>query len=297
MEEGTPSTTAIASAMLRAAHLMWDKPPKIFADTLALRLAGCNSEADLRARFDRLDAELEKSAGPNFTKILRREATATVATRSRYVEDEFEVAAKRGVAQSVILGAGLDSFAYRRGDLAEVRVFEVDYPSTQLWKRTRVKEMGIELPPNLTFVPVDFEKQSFIDGLRANGYDSKAAGFFSWLGVTMYLTREAIFGTLRTVAALAPGTVLIFEYMVPKEMVDEETQKFLAVMMAGGVARGEPLQSFFEPRELEKQLRTIGFAEVSDFGPDDARARYFNGRSDELRPSALNHYMRACVGR
>jgi methyltransferase (TIGR00027 family) len=113
----------------------------------------------------------------------------------------------------VILGAGLDSFVYRRLDLVKVlRVFEVDHPATQAWKRTRLQEAGIELPPNLSFVPVDFEQQSLIDSLRMSGYRTDTPGLFSWLGVTVYLTPDAIFNTLRTAAALAPGTEIILQY-------------------------------------------------------------------------------------
>ncbi len=152
------------------------------------------------------------------------------------------------------------------------------------------------MPANLSLVPVDFEKQSLIDSLRMSGYGPDAPGFFSWLGVTMYLTPDAVFSTLRTIAALAAGTEIIFEYNVPKELVDEKTQKILAVVMAAGAARGEPLQSFFVPAQLAEQLLKLGFAEVSDWGPEEAQARYFTGRTDGLRASPLNHHMRARVG-
>src|SRR5262249_14380621 len=155
-------------------------------------------------------------------------------------------------------------------DLAKVlRVFEVDHPATQAWKRTRLQEAGIELPPNLSLVPVDFEQQSLIDSLRTSGYRMDASGIFSWLGVVHFLKADAIFSTLRTVAALAPGTEIIFEYLVPKELLDEENQRFLARTMAVTVARGEPLLSFFEPARLAEEVRKLGFAEVSDFGPDE----------------------------
>jgi len=298
VEEGTPSITAIASAMVRAAHLLWDDPPKIFEDTLALRLSGCDSEAALRAQLDRLDAELARSVGPGFTAILRRYATAGVAVRSRYIEDEVDQAVGRRVSQYVILGAGLDSFAYRRPDLANVlRAFEVNHPATQAWKRTRLQEVAIELPPNLSLVPVDFEKLSLSDSLRMSGYRTDAPGIFSWLGVTMFLTPQAIFSTLQTVAALAPGTEIIFEYALPKELLDEESQRSLARSMAVTATRGEPFQSLFEPAQLAEQVRKLGFAEVSDLGPDEMEARYFTDRTDALRPSAGNHYMRARVGR
>src|SRR5260370_23281713 len=230
MEEGKPSVTAMRTAMMRAAHLLWDDPPKIFEDTLALRLCGCESEAALRAQLDQLDPE-----------VVRR-VTGTVVMRGRYLEDEVDRAVERGLFQYVILGAGLDSFAYRRTDLVKVlRVFEVDHPATQAWKQTRLQETGIDMPANLSLVPVDFEKQSLIDSLRMSGYGTDAPGFFSWLGVTMYLTPDALFSTLRTIAALAAGTEIIFEYNVPKELVDEKTQKILPVVMAAGAARRQPL--------------------------------------------------------
>ena len=281
--------------MLRAAHLLWDDPPKIFEDTLALQLCGCDSEAALRAQFDRLDAQVARSVGPDFSKTLRH-FTATVVVRSRYVEDQLDAAIGRGLFQYVILGAGLDSFAYRRTDLAKVlRIFEVDHPATQAWKRARLQELGISVPANLSLVPVDFEKDSLIDGLRMSGYRADEPAFFSWLGVTNYLTHDAIFSTLRTVAALAPDTEIIFEYIVPKELLDEANQKILAVMVAAGADRGEPQYSFFEPAKLAQEVTKLGFVEVSDFGPNEAEARYFAGRTDGLRPSALNHYMRARV--
>jgi O-methyltransferase involved in polyketide biosynthesis len=145
-------------------------------------------------------------------------------------------------------------------------------------------------------VPVDFEKESLIDNLERNGYRTDAPGFFSWLGVTMYLTPEAIFGTLRAIAALVRGTEIVFEYNAPKELLDEDTQKIRAAVMAVAAARGEPMRSFFQPARLAEQVRKLGFAEVSDFGPDEAIACYFAGHADHLRPSAFNRCMRAQVG-
>lgn len=297
MEEGRPSATAMISAMARAAHLLWDQPPKIFEDTLALQLSGCESETALKAQMDQLEAEVARTTNPDFAITARRSVTAAVVARGRYLEDEVDQAVRQGVSQYVILGAGLDSFAYRRPELARVlHIFEVDHPATQAWKRARLRAAGVELPANLSLVPVDFEKESLISNLRLSGYRTDAIGLFSWLGVTMYLSTDAIFNTLRAVAALAPGTEIIFEYNVPKDLVDAETQKILAAAMTAAQARGEPQQTFFEPAKLAEQVRKIGFAEVSDLGPDEAEARYFKDRTDGLRPLALTHYMRARVG-
>ena len=298
MEEGKPSATALIIAMFRAAQFLWDQPPKIFEDTLALQFSGCESEAALKEQMEHLDAELARATNPDFALTLRRSMTAGFVARGRYLEDEVDQAVRRGVSQYVILGAGLDSFAYRRPDLAKVlHIFEVDHPATQAWKRTRLRAADVELPAILSLVPVDFEKESLIDNLRRSGYRADSIGLFSWLGVTMYLSTDAIFGTLRAVAALAPGTEIIFEYFVPKDLLDENTQRMLATAMTATQARGEAVQSFFEPARLAEQVRKIGFAEVSDFAADEATARYFKDRTDGLRHPALNHYMRARVGK
>jgi methyltransferase (TIGR00027 family) len=206
-------------------------------------------------------------------------------------------AIERGISQYVILGAGLDSFGYRRLDLAKVlRVFEVDHPATQAWKRTRLQEEGIELPANLSLVPVDFEKQSLIESLRMSGYRADAPAVLSWLGVATYLTYDAILRTLQTVATLERGTEIIFQYTVPKELLDEESQRMLAAVMAAVASRGEPFKSFFEPNLLAQLLQKLGFADLSDLGPDEAAAGYFSGRTDGLRPLASEHFMRARVG-
>jgi methyltransferase (TIGR00027 family) len=161
VEEAKPSATALLCAMLRAAHLLWDQPPQIFEDTLALQLSGCESEAALKAQMDQLDAEVARTTNPDFALTLRRSMTAQLVTRGRYLEDEVDQAVRRGVSQYVILGAGLDSFAYRRPELAKVlHIFEVDHPATQAWKRTRLRAAGVELPANLSLVPVDFERES-----------------------------------------------------------------------------------------------------------------------------------------
>jgi methyltransferase (TIGR00027 family) len=297
MEQEKPNFGAVMSAIWRAAHLLWDDQPKIFEDSLALRFSGFESEAALRTEIDRRHSEIARSTGPDFAVTWRRSLTALVVMRNRYVEDELEHAVARGVTQYVILGAGLDSFAYRRPDLAKVlRVFEVDHPATQAWKRSRIRDAGIGLPYNLSFVPVDFEKNSLIENLRTNGYQTDAPGLFSWLGVTMYLTPDAVFSTLREITALAPGTEIIFEYSVRKELCDEESQRLLGVVGAGAAARGEPFQSSFEPAKLSEQVSKLGFAEVSDLGPEEARARYFADRTDGLRPPASEHFMRARVG-
>lgn len=281
--------------MDRAAHLLWDDPPKIFEDTFALALSGCADEAALRARLDARSVALAAIAGPNLAQAAFTFARSLVAMRARYVEDELAEAIKRGVAQYVILGAGLDSFAYRRPDLANtVRVFEVDHPATQAWKRARLHELNLATPPSLVFVPLDFNKQSLIESLGLFGYRPDRPGFISWLGVVPYLTRDAIFDTLRAVASMAPGTEIIFDYPPPAELLDDEDRQLLELMTKANAARGEPFLTFFEPAALAERVRKLGFAEVWDLGAEKVNARYFANRSDGLQLS-FGHFMGARV--
>lgn len=297
MEEGKPSLTALSSAMRRATHLLWDEPPKLLEDTLALRLCGFENEAALQTTNDAAMAQAAQRFGLDFAQRLDRLGRSQVVLRSRYVEDELDQAIKRGVSQYVILGAGLDSFAYRKRHLVDVlHVFEVDYPATQTWKQERLKTAGVDLPTNLTFVPLDFEKQSLIETLRAKGFRADTPALFSWLGVVPYLTAEAIFGTLRTVASLVAGTEIIFDYGVPENLLDEEERQVLAAVKAFTAARGEPILSLFEPASLDAQVRDLGFANVWDLGPDEVNSLYCAGRTDALRLVRNLHFMRAGVG-
>jgi methyltransferase (TIGR00027 family) len=298
MEEGRPSVTAMMAAMTRAAHVLWDSEPKILRDDLALGLSGIENEAALRAALEGLRAEIAQRTTPEFAQSLFRYVRAFMALRSRYVEDALGKAMERGVAQYVILGAGLDSFACRRRDVADVlRVFEVDHPATQQWKQARLHALGVELPPNLTFLPIDFEKQTLREGLRAGGYRLEEPGVFSWLGTTQYLTEDALFSTLRDVATLASGTEIIFEYEILDSLLDEENQRMVAVLKANAVALGEPWLSFFDPASLMARIRELGFTEVRDLGPEEANTRYFGGRTDGLCIANIGHLMKARVGK
>ena len=296
MEDGQPSLTAVAAAMTRAAHLLLDDEPKVFVDSLALGLSGAETEATLQAHLHAQHTELARRFPPDFAYELLKYLRALMTMRSRYVEDELSKALQRGVSQYVILGAGLDSFAYRRRDLTDaVQIFEVDHPVSQQWKRARLNALRVELPPNLTFVPIDFEKQTLVEVLRMAGYRAKKPGFFSWLGVTQYLTEEAIQHTLQAVASLAPDTEIIFEYTAPETRLDEEGRRVLAAFKARGAARGEPWLSLFEPTRLTTRVKELGFAEVEDFSPEAANARYFAGRTDSLQVPPTTHLMRARI--
>lgn len=296
MEEGRPSASAIAAAMMRAAHFLWDETPKIFQDQLALGLSGVENEAALRTALTTLQAELARRSTPEIAQKLYGYARAVVVMRQRYTEDELGKSLERGVGQYVILGAGLDSLAYRRPDLATtLRVFEVDHPATQQWKRARLQALNLTLPSNLMFIPLNFEQQTLAEGLRAGGHRAEVPTFVSWLGVTYYLTEEAVFETLGYVASLAPGSEIVFDYHPPESLLDEESRRLLATIKAMGAARGEPYLSLFEPTDLAVQVKELGFTQMWDLGPEEANARYFAGRRDGLRAQPYTHLMKARV--
>jgi methyltransferase (TIGR00027 family) len=297
MDEFRPSRTMQLAAMLRAVHLLWDDPPKVLEDTLALRLCGFENEAALGLAHEAATKLFAERAGLDFAQSAARYGRSHAVMSGRYVEDELEQAIKRGLSQYVILGAGLDSFAYRRSDLTNaLHVFEVDHPASQASKQARLKDLHVELPPHLTFVPVDFEKQTLLEGLRKAGYRPQVPALFSWLAVTTYLTENAIFDTLRAISSLAMDTQIIFDYWIPVELLNEEDRPLHEAGLALAAASGEPWLSFFEPASLARQIRKLGFSEVWDFGPQEGNASYFAGRSDGVRLNSMLHLIRARVG-
>ena len=299
MEEGKPSDTSTLAAVVRAAHLSWDAEPKILCDELALPFTGLPNEAALRMAWDGLQAEMAGRHDEEFGRIVLDLYRAFVILRNRYAEDELDKAIANGITQYVILGAGLDSFAYRRPDLdGHVQVIEVDHPATQAWKRNHLEQIGVKTPGNLTFLPVDFERQDLRDALCAGGYDADRPGFFSWLGVTEYLGDDAIFSTFRCLASFAAGTEIVFEYALDDSLLDATGQRLMALSRELSRDRGEPFLSVFDPKILAGRLGDEGFDAVEDFDPPKANARYFARRSDGLAlrdPSPL-HLMKARVG-
>ncbi|HET7768846.1 MAG TPA: class I SAM-dependent methyltransferase [Chloroflexota bacterium] len=284
VEPRGPSRTAVLTAAARALHRE-EPPPWVLDDRLALALAG----DDGHRLAERLRAELTPPALLDFARWC--------CVRARLPEDTVERALAGGVRQYVILGAGLDSFAYRRGDLVDrLRVFEVDHPASQAWKRRRLDELGVSPPPSLVFAAVDFEHQTLRAGLEVAGFDFGATAVFSWIGVTLYLTLEAIAATLATVAACPAGTRIVLTYNRPGSAlsgVGLETQTALAGI-AGEL--GEPIVTLFEPDEIERLLRDHGFGQIEHFGPDEAVRTYFAGR-DDVRFGGAQRLVGATVAR
>ncbi|HQN17989.1 MAG TPA: SAM-dependent methyltransferase [Syntrophobacteraceae bacterium] len=284
MKENCPSATALRAAMRRAAHQIADDP-RVFDDPLALSILG---EENLSALH----------SGPKWferTPIQIR-LRAFLAARSRCAEDELHHAVRRGVSQYVVLGAGLDTFAYRNPYPDDVlHVFEVDHPATQNWKHSLLEEAGIGIPRTLTFSPVELETQTLEEGLRRAGFDPGRGSLFSWLGVASYLTESAVAATLQFVASMPVGSGIVFDYQISPSLL-EPTARLVFDRLAHRVAlAGEPFQTFFDPSLLENSLRVMGFGEVEDMGPGELNARYFQGRTDQLRVGSLAHIMIARV--
>jgi methyltransferase (TIGR00027 family) len=265
-----PDDTAMRVALWRALHLEVDAPPHVFEDAVGLALVA--PDAGWRERPD-------MSA---FTRPFR----ASIVARARFVEDLLEARAAAGVAQYVLLGAGLDTFAQRRPELASrLRVFEVDRPGPQAWKRQRLVELGFGVPSSLRLVPVDFERgEAWLARLSASGFDAARPALVASTGVSMYLTREAIAQTLRQVAALAPGSTLVMSFMLPIELADPEVRPGIEAAARGARANGTPFISFFTPEEMLELARASGFRDVEHVSAAALAERYFAGREDGLRP-------------
>jgi methyltransferase (TIGR00027 family) len=257
-------TTAAARALHRE-----EPPPWVLDDHLALGLAGAEGVSIMQTLRDELSAD-------DLLTFSR-----WICVRARFAEDVVERAVAAGTRQYAILGAGLDSFAYRRPDLlARLRVFEVDHPASQAWKRERLAELGVSPPANLVFAPIDFETQTLRAGLLAAGFDFAANAVFSWIGVTMYLTLAAIEATLETVAACAPDSRIVLTYNPPRSALKDQGLAMHSRMSQLADEMGEPWISLFTPAEAEALLRSYGFRKVDHFGPKEAIRAYFAGRPD-----------------
>jgi methyltransferase (TIGR00027 family) len=266
-----PDHTAVRVALWRALHVELDAPPHVLVDTLGLALAA--PDAGWRDRPD---------MHPQDTRTFR----ASIVARARFVEDLVAEAIARGVDQYVILGAGLDTFVQRRPELAaRVRVFEVDRPAPQAWKRQRLLDLGLGIPDDLRLVPVDFEAgASWRDQLVAAGFDRTRPAVVASTGVSMYLTRDANAATLREVAELAPGTTFATTFLLPLELAEPAVRPGLERAAQGAQASGTPFVSYFTPAEMIELALAAGFARAEHVSAAALTERYFAGRPDGLRP-------------
>jgi methyltransferase (TIGR00027 family) len=270
-QDGAPDSTAARVALWRALHLEIDPPPHVLEDEIGLKLLAPDEGWRSRGDMD-----------PQFTRPFR----ASIVARARFIEDLVVEQAGRGLTQYVILGAGLDSFAQRRPEIASrLRIFEIDQPGPQAWKRQRLIELGFGIPDWLHFVPVDFEAgQSWRDGLVTAGFDDGKPAIVVSTGVSMYLTRDANAATLRQVAALVPGSTLAMTFLHPLELADPEVRPGLEMAEKGARASGTPFLSFFTPAEILALAREAGFRDARHVSAAHLTQRYFARRTDGLRP-------------
>jgi methyltransferase (TIGR00027 family) len=252
-------------------HTQVDPPPHVFEDAAGLRLAGPDEQWRLRPDMD-----------PVFTKPFR----ASIVARARFIEDLILEQMQQGIAQYVILGAGLDTFAQRRPHSgSKLKVFEIDRPGPQAWKRQRLIELGFGVPDWLRFVPVDFEAgDAWWQQLSSAGFDTSQPAVVASTGVSMYLTKDAVASTLRRVAALAPGTTLAMTFLLPIELADPEIRPGLERAQQGARTSGTPFISFFTSTELVALASDAGLEQVRHVSAEDLAERYFAGRTDGLRP-------------
>lgn len=296
MEKNQVSLTALMAAYIRAYHASYDAP-KVFDDFLAYRFIPEGRriliEQGLTRALNLNDVALP-ALDPNqmgaIARILQSMGASSVLGRSRYTEDSLEKAVKQGVKQYVMLGAGMDTFAFRCLELVtQLQLFEVDHPATQAFKRHRIDELGWEIPSQLQFVPVDFTQDDLGAMLIKSSFDPQIPSFFSWLGVTMYLTRDEVFTTLRAIAQVAPaGSMVIFDYLDI-----DPGQPTSDMRMSLAQKSGEKMKTGLNPSALAENLARLGLRLHQNLSPSDIEARYFKGRTDGY--DANKHTYFACA--
>jgi methyltransferase (TIGR00027 family) len=269
VKTGKASKTALRVAIRRAAHQLMEQP-RILDDPIAVRLIGPAYARDLERASHKV----------------ARDFRSFMAVRSRYVEDRLAEAVSKGVQQYVVLGAGLDTFAYRN-PFSSLRVFEVDFPATQQWKRAMLDEAAVAEPETVTFVPLDFEHKTLAAGLAEAGFLSNAPAFFGWLGVVPYLTLAAFRATLETIAQLPADSAVSFDYAVAPETLSPVGRTAFDALAGRVAAAGEPFQLFFTPETMALELNRAGFQRIEQLNSDHLNEIYFKNRADGLKLSAV----------
>ena len=284
MRKNGHSLTAGKVAMMRAAHQVFDYP-KVLDDPIALKIIGSQANSQIHSQKRKLNTRIQRT--------LR----ASVVARSRFAEDELSAAVQKGVRQYVILGAGLDTFAYRNPySSIGMKVFEIDHPATQEWKRRQLDAAKIPIPETLTFVAVDFEKQSLTGQLHDAGFSTNEPTFFSWLGVTMYLSRDTMMAMMEYICSSTPsGSEIVFDYVTPPSSM-KFLHRLVFLLLARRLSNAEePWVNFLDPGSLVADLTTMGFAQIEDVGPEKINGRHFTNRTDGLRAGSSGHIIKASV--
>lgn len=263
-----PEHTAVRTALWRALHVLIDARPHVFSDEIGAELV---AEENWTNRPD---------MDPGFSKSMR----ASVTGRARFVEDIVEEEITKGIDQYVILGAGLDTFALRRPELArEIQIFEVDQPGPQDWKKKRIIELGLKLPKSCSFVPVDFEVgQSWWNELIKAGFDKNKPAIVVSTGVSMYLSKETNLSTFRQIATLAPASTFVTTFMLVPDLLPPDEKALMEYVMKKAKESGTPFLSLYAPSEILSQAKDAGFRDVKDVTARDVFNLYFSNRTDGL---------------
>lgn len=274
-----PDNTAVRIALWRALHVQVDAKPHILEDEIGLKLIA--PDDSWRRRLD---------MNVDFTKRMR----ASIVARARFIEDLIVEQSKQGISQYVILGAGLDTFAQRRTDIASnLQIYEIDQPDTLAWKQQRLIELGFGVPKYLHFVPVNFETSSWWNSLLKAGFDTKKPAVVACTGVSVCLTKEAITSTLNQIATLASGSKLAMTFSLPIELLDEEDKPVQEIAKKGTREAGTPMVSFFTPDEILTLANKAGFKEVKTISTKEMEQYYFTNRADNLLPASGDVFLLA----
>ena len=267
LEAAKPSRTALGVAIRRASHQIYDRPPLVLDDPIAVPILGETYRVPLE--------DAAASIHDRFSLVMR----AWVVARSRYAEDTLAQAVRLGVQQYVLLGAGLDTFAHRNPH-PRLEVFEVDHPATQRWKRDLLTSSELPDPANLHYVPVDFERQSLACQMESSGLDCNAPAVFAWLGVVVYLTHPAFRATLDWIASFPTGSCVILDYALPHRGLTPQELAARDLLAARVQSIGEPFQLFFTPAEMAAAMSA--FRVLEDLDATELNTRYFANRTDPL---------------
>lgn len=299
MEQNQISLTAIMTAFIRGYHATYDTP-KVFDDFLAYRLLPDERRAIIEQGLLRAlqynDNDFSKLHPEQMNAIagkLQSMGASNVLSRSHFTEINLENALQQGIKQYVMLGAGMDTFAFRRPKLVEqLQVYEIDHPAMQAFKRNRLAELGWKIPPQLYFIPVDFTQNNLIETLAQSAFNPQTKSFFSWLGVTMYLTRDEVFKTLSAIPHITPaGSMVVFDYL------DNDVPSKAASRVRTSLAQkvGEPIKSCFDPSTLAVDIARLGLRLHENLDQADIEERYFRSRTDGYHATKSGHLAYAIV--
>ncbi len=272
------SLTSLGAAGLRAAHQLLDGEPKLLSDPVILQLLDPGHIEEIKARASQFQ----------YPETLR--LRSRIALRSRYAEDRLTLAYARGVRQYLLLGAGLDTFAWRQPEgLDQLKIFEADHPATQEQKRQRLSRAGLSIPANCQMIAINFETETLEEALRKSSFDFHAPCFISWLGVTVYLSKEAVDTVFRFVSTLFKSSELVFTF------AQERVAGFMNHTAARAAAAGEPWVTYFRPEDLSRRLYELGFSSVHFLEPEEAWKKYYINRHDGLAAPSLASIASAIV--